>query len=69
MRWEDSAIGESTYSSTLQSAHFLIAASIAFALKTAISYCESVKITTPALPPDSAIAWKAAVSETSCGTS
>ena len=51
----------------MQPAHFLIAASIARALKTAISYCVSVKMTTPALPPESAIASKAAVLETSVG--
>jgi hypothetical protein len=45
----------------------LTAASIARALKTAIWYCVSVKMTTPALPPESAIAWKAAVLVTSYG--
>ena len=48
--------------------HFSISALIASALATAISYWLSVKIATPALPSESAIANFAAIAETSSGS-
>src|SRR6218665_144469 len=65
MRVELSAIGLSSKLRTVHPAHFLIMASIARALYTAIAYCESVNTTTPALPPASATAYSAATSDTS----
>src|SRR6185295_10337105 len=67
MRVELSEIGLSSKLSTVQPPHFLMMASMARALNMAISYCESVKITTPALPLESATAHEAAVSDTSAG--
>ena len=67
MRVELSEMGLSSKLSTVQPPHFLITASMARALNRAMAYCESVKITTPALPLESATTQEAAVSDTSAG--
>ena len=56
MRDEVSASGVSSTASRLQPPHCLITLAMASDLAVATAYSESVKITTPALPPDCATA-------------